>query len=504
MPAAFFWRRGALRCRNAIHEAGNRPRPSLTDPAVLAALSPTLQTNATSTVKSIDFKASRDLTTLAGGPLGLALGAEVRWESANTPPLPFTDTAEIVGLGYSAFSAKRRIQAVFGELNAPVTPWLELNAALRHDKYSDFGSTTNPKIGFKVKPLDQLAIRGTYAEAFRAPGPAETGGSSFGFTSFGILSQGNPNLRPEEARSYTLGLVFEPLANTSMTVDYWSVDRKNEIIQADPNSILPAGACTTSCDGLGDDGVTPDGTTDLRHQRLAGVAANTFLFYDAAGNLTLTGFFQNAAKTKTDGVDLELRHRMNLGEAGRLSAQFNWTHVNKLERTDVHGVALDYAGTHGPLVQSSGTGSPKDKATFSLTWDRGPWAVTGAVNYVGPIRMVDHAGEVSDTDGTTVHNANTGVDYADNGSGNYACGVFTPSGEIWNGCKLPSFTTFDLYARWNVTKHFEINVSIQNLFDKKAPFDPYLAIPYGINYNQGYHQAGAVGRFFTVGAKYTF
>ena len=46
--------------------------------------------------------------------------------------------------------------------------------------------------------------------------------------------------------------------------------------------------------------------------------------------------------------------------------------------------------------------------------------------------------------------------------------------------------------------------SIQNLFDKKAPFDPYLAFPYAINYNQAYHQAGAVGRFFTLGARYTF
>ena len=56
----------------------------------------------------------------------------------------------------------------------------------------------------------------------------------------------------------------------------------------------------------------------------------------------------------------------------------------------------DYAGTHGPLVQSAGGGAPKDRATFSLTWDRGPLAVTGAVNYVGPIKMVDHKGEVSD------------------------------------------------------------------------------------------------------------
>lgn len=483
----------------------NRPglgAPSLTDPAVLAAISPTLENNPTSSIKSIDIKASRELMALPGGPLGLALGAEARWESANTPPVPFTDTSEIVGLGYSAFSQKRRVTALFGEVNAPVTKWLELNAAVRYDKYSDFGDSVTPKIGFKVKPFDQLAVRGTYAEAFRAPGPAETGGSSFGFTGFGILSQGNPNLEPEKSKSYTLGLVVDPVPGTSITMDYWRVDRRNEIIQADPNSIIPSGQCSASCDGL-DENDLPDGSVDLRNQRLAGIAPNTFLYYDSQGNLTITGFFQNAAKTKTDGLDLELRHRMSLGDAGRLSGQLNWTHVNKFQRTDVNGVTLEYAGTHGPLVQSAGGGSPKDRVTMALTWDRGPWAVTGAVNYVGPIKMIDHKGETTDPDGSgTITNPNTGVTTPD--AGQYNCGVFDPNGNIPGGCKLPAFTTFDLFAKWTPMKNLDINFSIQNLFDKKAPFDPYLVLTYGINYNQTWHQSGAVGRFFTVGAKYSF
>ena len=65
-------------------------------------------------------------------------------------------------------------------------------------------------------------------------------------------------------------------------------------------------------------------------------------------------------------------------------------------------------------------------------------------------------------------------------------------------------TTFDLFARWTPMKNLDVNFSIQNLFDRKAPFDPYLVIPYGINYNQTWHQSGAVGRFLTVGAKYSF
>lgn len=472
-------------------------RPNTTPASVLAAVSPTLENTPTSSIKSIDVKASRELTNLPGGPMGLALGAETRWEAADTPPVPGTDTGSIVGLGYSAFSATRRVSAVYGELSAPVAKWLELTGAARYDHYSDFGDSVTPKVGFKVKPIDQIAIRGTYSEAFRAPGPAERGGSNFGFTSYGILTQGNPDIKPEKAKSYTLGLILEPIAGTSATIDYWKIDRKNEIVLVDPASVIPAGACTSFCDGT-------EGTPNLISTQVAGAQSNTFMYYDNEGNLsTVTGFYRNATATKTDGIDVEIRHKMSLGAAGRLAAQLNWTHVNKFTRTDSDGNTVEYAGTHGPLSLSSGAGTPKDKATFSLTWDRGPFAVTTSVNYVASIKMIDHQGETTDPNGNgTMTNGNTGVTYTD--AGQYNCGVFTPAGQPYNNCRLPSFTTFDLFAKWTPIKNVDINFSIQNLFDRKAPFDAYLAIPYGINYNQTWHQAGAVGRYFTVGAKYTF
>ena len=467
--------------------------PNLTDPSVLAAISPTLENTPTSSIKSIDFRASRDLMALPGGVLGVALGGEVRWEAANTPPVPYTDSAQIVGLGYSAFNATRRVSALFGEVTAPVTKWLELSGAARYDHYSDFGDSTTPKIGFKLKPIEQLAVRGTYAEAFRAPGPAETGGSSFGFTTYGILSQGNPNIKPEKAKSYTLGLIAEPFAGTSATVDYWKVVRKNEIVQVDPASII---------------GNLPLSGTP--NSQVPGAQPNSFIYYDADGAIaTVTGFYRNAAATKTDGVDVELRHKLNLGTAGKLTAQLNWSHTNKFQRTDADGNTFEYAGTHGPLSLSAGGGTPKDKATLSLTLDSGPWAVTGALNYVGPIKMIDHKGETTSQDldnagvpTGTITNANTGVTYPD--AGQYNCGVFDTTGKPYNNCRLPSFTTFDLFVKWTPIKNLDINLSTQNVLDRKAPFDPYLAIPYGINYNQTWHQAGAVGRFFTVAAKYSF
>jgi iron complex outermembrane receptor protein len=466
-----------------------------TAPSVLAAISPTLEITPTNTVKSIDAKVTRPLMDLAGGSLGVALGAEVRWEDANTPAVPGTESGAIVGLGYSAFRANRMVSALYGEFTAPVTKWLELNAAARFDHYSDVGDSTTPKVGFKLTPIDWLAVRGNYAEAFRAPGPAESGGSSFGFTSVGILSQGNPNIKPETAKTYTLGLIVDPFVGTSATLDYWKVDRKNEIVQVDPATVL-AGMPTTG--------------TPLSH--ISGAEPNSFIYYDVDGKLsTVTGFYRNAAATKTDGYDFNLRHKMKLGEGwGKLTVDFNWTHVNKFQRTDANGNVLDYAGTQGPIVLSSGAGTPKDKATLSLTWDQHPWTLTGSINYVGPLKLVDHKGEQAvqnidpDTglpDGTISDNTN-GLMYTDNGK--LDCAAFDTNGNPYNNCRLPSFTTFDLFGKWTPAKNLDINFSIQNLFDRKAPFDPYLVLTYGINYNQTWHQSGAVGRFFTLGAKYSF
>jgi iron complex outermembrane receptor protein len=463
--------------------------PNTTDPAVLAFISPTLENDPTSSVTSIDFKAARDVMTLAGGPMGLALGAEYRQEKANTPAVPGTDTGQIIGLGFSAFDMSRNVWALYGELVAPVTKWLELNAALRYDDYSDFGGTWNPKLGFKAKATDKFVVRGTYSSAFRAPGPAEVGGTSFGFTGYGILSLGNPDIQPEKAKSYTLGLVFEPVVGSALTLDYWKIDRKNEILQADPANIIGDAPLT----GGAPNSVVP------------GAIPNSFIYYDSTGRLvTVQGSFKNASKTVTDGFDFSAQGRTSLNEAGRLSGQIYWTHVNKFERTDDLGETKDYAGTHGPLVQSAGGGSPKDRATLTLTWDRGPFAASLGINYVGPIKIVDSNKDVTEPDGTgTMTNVNSGVSYPD--SGQYGCGAYDVNGTPWNGnCKLPSFTTFDLYGKWTVIKGLDINLSIQNLFNKEAPLDPYLTLTYGINYNQTWHQAGAVGRFYTLGARYSF
>ena len=99
-----------------------------------------------------------------------------------------------------------------------------------------------------------------------------------------------------------------------------------------------------------------------RTRQVAGAQPNSFIYYDSDGNIsTVTGFYRNASSTKTDGFDVELRHKMNLGEAGNLSAQFNYTTSGQVRAHRSGRQHAEYAGTHGPIVLSAGGGTPKDR-----------------------------------------------------------------------------------------------------------------------------------------------
>jgi Outer membrane receptor for ferrienterochelin and colicins len=471
----------------ALDSGEFRIDPSLNSPELLAEISPALTRKPESSIKLIDARISGELFDLPGGRFGVAVGAEYREEKNDTPPVPYTDTGDIVGLGYSGFSADRDVYAGYVEVNAPVHEMLELNAALRYDHYSDYGDSTTPKVGFKFQPVQQFALRGTYQEAFRAPGPAEAGNSSsFGFTNIGILTIGNPNLKPEEAKAYTAGIIWEPLRDLNVSIDYYRIKRENEIVAADQALVI--------------------GDLPVRgepNSQIPGLLPNSFLYYDTEGELaTISAPFVNANKTNTDGIDFDLRYAMDLGP-GRLSAGLVWTHVLNYERQLPGGEEYEYVGTHGPYVLSSASGTPQDRGRLELTWSSGPLSLTAAVNYVSSMEAIDHKGEtlVDLEDGSWATTTFEGAYVVADPNGK-VCGVYNPDGTVWNNCKVDSFTTVDFYGTYHATDSLEFNLSISNLLNKEPPFDPYTYG--GVNYNPSFHQAGAVGRFFTVGFRYSY
>jgi iron complex outermembrane receptor protein len=433
-----------------------------------------------SRLMGVDLKVSKEVGELPGGPIGIAAGFEARRES-NQLPL-YSGLGDYIGLSLTAYGGKRNIYATFLEANLPVVKNLEVNGALRFDHYSDAGDSVTPKIGIKYKPVSSLALRGTFANAFRAPSSAENSSASlaaFGgaiindnarcaaLTADGVaaatvtancidvaptfVQSGNPGLKPEKSTSFTLGAVWDVTPKSSITADFWQIKRKGLPVIEDPQAAVDAGH------------ITRDPATKI--------SAN-----DPGAILSGAVLFQNSSESLTNGLDIETKNRWALDGMGGVTTTLSWTHLITQRVTLADGQVFDYAGTHGDCNITNCVGSPKDRISIAATWDFAPWRLGMNVNYRGPIDNREKKG-----DPCALNDIN-GADY--------------PS-----GCKIKSFTTFDLSGAWQFGKNSEIFGSVQNLFDTKPPID---FLTYGaIGYNP-LDYSGAIGRFFRIGLKHQF
>src|SRR4030095_2517021 len=111
-------------------------------------------------------------------------------------------------------------------------------------------------------------------------------------------------------------------------------------------------------------------------------------------------------------------------------------------------------------------------------------------NYVSGMQLIDHQGEtIEPFDGnayiTTTFESSGGY-FVANPDG-LACAVYNPDGTPDHGdCRLPSFTTFDLVGKMNFGENLQVSASVENVFDRIAPFDPYTYG--GLNYNPAFNQ----------------
>ena len=462
LPPGSFWRIG--------ENAG------LNSAALYAALSPTIHSDSKSKITQIDARATREIAQLAGGGLGLAIGAELRRESIFLTPLTGTERGNILGLGYSAYDGARTVYAAYAELLAPVTKQIEINAALRYDHYSDAGSSTTPKAGIKWTPIRELALRATYARGFRAPSPPENGVggiaafsaaadplrcalgivSACGAGQIAVITSPNPSLKPEKSDNYTVGLVFEPTTKTSIAVDYFDITRKDEINQELTDAAIAKGNVVRDPGGA-----------------VPGVAG------DPGPILAVFGQYVNSSKTKVRGFDVDAKQAFDLGGGyGRVTLTALWTHLFEFKRTEPDGSSRDFAGTHGNCDVTNCIGTPADRVNLGAFLDSGAYRI--GVNMIYRASLENKA-------------------FKDDPAG--CATLFADGSDAPAGCKIASFTTFDLVGRWLPAKNLEVYGSIRNLFDRKPPLD---VTTYGaISYNP-LDYAGAIGRFYTVGVKYRF
>ncbi|TFW19094.1 TonB-dependent receptor [Duganella callida] len=452
----------------------------------------------------VDLRGTRTLTALPGGDLAISVGGTYIQKKLNAPAADQLSSGLINGNAAFVIGEEKNAAAYF-ELVAPVLKTLELDLSGRYDHFDTYGSSSTPKIGAKWSPSEMVTFRGTYGKGFRAPNAAENGtaGSTFSYNTIAdpVLCANGPkgdpaktvpqycsfspayvqvttkDLQPEKSKSGSFGMILEPVKGWSTTIDYYSIKIDNQIVTEaslpgyDPQYVRGTPIPLTYADG---------------HTETPSVGP---ILYANSG-------YVNANSTKTTGVDLNSSYRFKMGEYGNLKVGLDWTHMISYTLT-ANGQDYQLAGTHGPTVISGDTGNPKNRAQLTLGYDKGPFNATATVNWIDSYSVLDPStGGANDTCEDSLQNSNN---YFANGN-NYPT----------HYCRVSSFTSTNLNMAYKVNKNLTIRGSIVNLFDRQPPIDAQTyggtSIASGTNapYNPSLHQTGAVGRFFSLGANYTF
>jgi iron complex outermembrane receptor protein len=260
-------------------------------------------------------------------PANLAFGGERRIETyeieAGDPASYAVGPGAATGLpsgsngfpGYGpsqAGSWDQKSWAGYADLDLKLTPQLSAAAALRHEDFTTFGSTTNYKVSGRYKIVPGAALRATWSTGFRAPTPAQVFSSRTSqgldtttlqlFTS-GRLSPLDPvarffgatPLKPEKSENLALGAVFRAGGFTG-SVDYYRIKVEDRLSSSANFSVTPA----------------------VRAQLIA-------MGVPGADSLTSLSYFTNAFDTRTQGVDVVASYRTLVGPGSfSLTAAYNW------------------------------------------------------------------------------------------------------------------------------------------------------------------------------------
>lgn len=412
----------------------------------------------------------------ASKPIALAMGSEWR---RDTIDLRYSDAliaGDLSGTGArQPASGQTTVKEFFGELGIPLVeakPWiksLQMNAGYRIADYDRAGSNHTYKLGIIYTPSDNFTLRTGYNRAVRAPnivelfapqlvataggndpcaGPTPTASlascmnsgvtkeqygkiadCSSGYCS--SLSGGNTALKPEEADTYTAGLVFTPgsLRNFSATVDYFNIKVKDMIGRVASSLILSE--CLNNANPY---------YCSLIHRNASGSIASD-------DGYTL-GTNQNTGFQHLAGIDLGVSYRfklsdIGLSEQGRISTAFNgtWLQYQKTQAAPNQSV-YDCAGLYGPTC---GVPAPTWRHNLRITWEM-PAAKMLSLNW----RYI----------GKTTLDANSGnpiMSAAGGGKYNIA------------DSHIARYSYWDLAGSMNLRDNIKLRIGINNLLDKDPP-----------------------------------
>jgi len=377
----------------------------LEDPRVTDHYIGTNPTRTRFTANLYDISASGKLAQLPAGELGMAAGLEYRTETISDIRTLENENGNVVG-GSEGFGydGKRNVTSAYAELSIPLLKndrlgTAEAQLAARYEDYSDFGTTTKPKIAIAWRPTKWLMLRGSYSESFKAPDLAflYTRGS-VSFTANQILDprrpdvpsaqiktlgRGNPDLQPEETETQFAGVVFEipkgPLKGLSFDVSYFKFDQTNLIVR------------DTAGFTLTNELILPAGRVVRRALTPAEVAAGfTVGTIDFVANDWI-----NANKTLLQGWDFGTSYSRRFDKLGSFRAQASATYNENYERTVVSSLGVS------TIVDQDGRDSfPLWRGNATLTWTKGDYSASVFIRYIGgyPAEFLTGLGTEPDTD----------------------------------------------------------------------------------------------------------
>jgi iron complex outermembrane receptor protein len=361
------------------------------DPALLEAMFPVRTTAGKSKTTFINGEFSGDAFQLPAGPVRFAVGADVRRQHYEMASSDNVLRGDLVGIAGLQVDDTQDQYAVFGEALAPLLKNLELNLAVRADKSSTYDAHVSPKLGLKFTPVEGLVFRATGTGGFRAPNIVEAGNglgrSSFAnntidprrcpiATTLNNLVQNapgvttadkqrantfrnsdclagvptfvtsNPDLKPETSRTFTTGVFWEPMKGTWFSLDYYNIERKDEI------------GTRTTADVLRDEANLPAGLLSRVNNTAADneflalvqkyVPGNTVNFGGVGALGLLLNPYVNSGKTKTSGFDFGMKHSGKIASVGDYAVVVDGEYRKNYQAYDVGASKYgpNYFGTY--------------------------------------------------------------------------------------------------------------------------------------------------------------
>lgn len=390
------------------------------DRALLESMFPVRTTEGSSATTFIDATMTGEVMQLPAGPLSVAFGADIRREAYQMKSSDNVLNGEVVGIFGLQVKDTRNQYAIFSEATIPVIKKIEVSAALRADKQGDFDAHVSPKLGLRYTASDSLLFRATGSGGFRAPNIVESGNGlgrssvatgvndlrrcpiatelnnliqnnkaattgdkalangyrgndcSAGLPSF-VAS--NPNLKPETSRSFTLGLVYAPSKQWSVAIDYFNIERKDEIGTRSVTDILKGEASLPAGQLLRVDNTAVDNEFLALVKKYA--PTNTTNFQNIGKLGLVYNPYVNTGKTRASGFDFDLTSRFKFEGIGDLRLQLEGNYEKNYQ---TFSVADNKWNSNRSGTYDRG-GKLETKVIAALK--TGNWSNTVVVNYNG-------------------------------------------------------------------------------------------------------------------------